>query len=186
MNQPLQVLPADFDDLDEGEKEELLQLKEKVEQAVKRFPQHSYISFIATVRLNQEQPLEPVIQTIIVNNKAPVLIGKFRFFIVEDYLANDDSGLNISTWIQVQKLMSIILYTMSTNFSSYAFSPSISLLSADELKTILKHKRLKVFKEDEVALAFFMWHLGPKVTSSCISAVLGEINWNYVSTRMLL
>ena len=79
-----------------------------------------------------------------------------------------------------------MLFTVSRNFGLYSNDPSICLLSVEDFKVILKHKRLQVYHEDEVVRAFYLWHLGSKVSNMQISQILNDINWNYVSTPCLL
>jgi len=53
--QVVQILPTDFDDREEQEQEDLLKIKEKIENTMKIYPQHSFISFLASVKINQER-----------------------------------------------------------------------------------------------------------------------------------
>lgn len=52
-------------------------MKEKIEQTLKLIPVHSFVSFIAAARLNNERYLEPVLSNIIVSTKSPSVIAKF-------------------------------------------------------------------------------------------------------------
>jgi len=63
---------------------------------------------------------------------------------IEDYIENQqDYGqqFTVSIFLKVQKVLTTILYTISKNFYIYVNDPFICLLSADDFKTMLKHKR---------------------------------------------
>jgi hypothetical protein len=62
----------------------------------------------------------------------------------------------------------------------------ISMLSGEEFKMLLKHKRLQVPNEDEVVKALELWVLNEKHGQEQISMVVGDINWNYVSLPCLM
>ena len=81
--------------------------------------------------------------------------------------------------------MTTILQTISKNFYIYANDPFICLLGADDLKTMLKHKRLQVTCEDEVIRAIYIWVMDPARTQEEISMVVANICWNYVSLPCL-
>lgn len=108
---------------------------------------------------------------------------------IEDYQEQEQEtgeALKISVHLQMQKLISIVLMTISKNFYKFYSHPYISLLTVDEFKTMLKHKRLSVTHEDDVAKAFYLWQQGDNNWHPQISAVIGDINWNYISLGCLI
>lgn len=188
-NHAIEILPADFEDRDEDEKEQLRQFKEKIEQAVKSYPQHSFVSFVAAAKLNNDKYQEPTVATIIVSSKSPQVISKFQYFVIDDYVDQANNGrsvLQIGIALRVQRVLSAVLSTISRNFSLYCGDPKISLLPAEDFKTILKHKRLQVYHEDHVLHALYFWSQGNNIRQSHIDNVLQDINWNYVTTTALL
>lgn len=77
---------AESDDKDEAEKEKLAALKEHIESVLKLHTQHNFLSFISSVRINNEGYQSPCIGTLIVANKSPVVISKIKHFMIEDYI----------------------------------------------------------------------------------------------------
>ena len=122
------------------------------------------------------------------SSKSPAVISKLKCFIIEDYIEHEqETGerFHINLHLQVQKVLSCILYTISKNFHLLCGHPHISLLSVDEFKTLLKHKRFQVTNEDQVIKALYLWQLDNRNGSAQISQVLSDINWNYVSVSCL-
>lgn len=48
------IFPNDFKSLNEEEKEHYELLKEKIDNTIKQYPQHNFLSFISAVRINKE------------------------------------------------------------------------------------------------------------------------------------
>ena len=80
-----------------------MELKEDIETTMKTYPQHTFVSFISSVRLNKEQWLDPSLSTLIVAGKSPKVIGKFASFIIEDYVDQEqETGLKFSIDIHLK------------------------------------------------------------------------------------
>jgi hypothetical protein len=63
---------------------------------------------------------------------------------IEDYIENENETgerFKISLFLKVHKVLATILSTISKSFFLYANDPFISLLSVDDFKQMLKHKR---------------------------------------------
>jgi len=63
---------------------------------------------------------------------------------VEDYIEQEQEtgqSFTVSLHLKVQKVLSVIMYSVSKQFYLHTNNPHISLLTVEELKTILKHKR---------------------------------------------
>ena len=156
---------------------------------MKLYPLHSFICFMAAIQINSERFQPPCVSTIIVSSKSPAVISKLKCFLIEDYIEHEqETGerFHINLYLQVYKVLSCILYTISKNFHLLCGHPSIGLLSVDEFKTLLKHKRFQVYSEDEVIKALYMWQLDNRNGTAQISQVLNDINWNYVSLPCLV
>ena len=76
--------------------------------------------------------------------------------------------------------------TLCQNFSRYLDDPELKLLPVEDLKLLLKHKRLSVNSEDQVIQAVFNWAEHLDRGQDEISQILACINWNYVSHNCLL
>ena len=79
---------AESEDKDEAEKQKLAALKEHIENILKLHSQHSFLSFVSSVRVNDERFQPPCIATLIVANKSPAVISKIKHFMIEDYIEN--------------------------------------------------------------------------------------------------
>lgn len=53
------------------------------------YPQHNFLSFVSSVRINNEQYKPPTLSTLIVSDKRPAVIQKIKCFIVEDYIEHE-------------------------------------------------------------------------------------------------
>ena len=183
------MLPLDYEAKCEAEKEKLQEFKEKVEKTMKLYPPHNFICFLAQAGINEEPFQDPTLSTIIVSNKSPAIISKLKGFLTEDYQDYEaDSGkkFRLSVIVKVQKMLSVILYAISSNFYKYVACPKIGMLPAETFKNLLKHKRLQVFCEDDIVKAFYLWANDPSHSQSHISMIVPDINWNYVSLPCLL
>lgn len=152
------------------------------------YPQHTLLSFISAVKINNEDYQPPSISTLIVSNKSPAIISKIKCFMIEDYIETENETgerFKISLFLKVHKVLATILSTISKSFFLYANDPFISLLSVDDFKQMLKHKRFQVTHEDEVVRALSLWIQDAKHTQDQISLLVPDINWNYVSVPCL-
>jgi hypothetical protein len=102
------------------------------------------VSCAASVKLNDEQFQQQNISTIIVAGKSPAVIAKYPCFMIEDYIEKEiETGKNftINVYLKIKKILSIILITISKNFYMFCNHPHLYLLSAEDFKLFLKHKR---------------------------------------------
>lgn len=144
----------------EEELDELELLREKIEGIMKLYTQHSLVSILCAVKTNSLAYQPPVLNTIIVSNKSPAIIGKIKCFMIEDVIEHEqETGetFEVQVFLKIHKLLSVILATISKSFYMYINDPMICLLNFDDFKQMLKHKRFQVTCEDEVVRALSLW-----------------------------
>ena len=73
----------------EEELDELEMLKERIESIMKLYPQHSFVSILCAVKTNTIDYQPPVLNTMIVSNKSPCIIGKIKCFMIEDIIEHE-------------------------------------------------------------------------------------------------
>jgi hypothetical protein len=97
--------------------------KEKIEETIKLYPPHSFITFLSAVKINEEAYEAPQISALIVSNKSPVIISKLKCFMIEDYIEQEqETGkrFSLKLYLKVNKLLAVILQTICQNFWMYA------------------------------------------------------------------
>jgi hypothetical protein len=121
----------------EEEMEELEILKEKIEGMMKLYPQHSIVSILCAVKTNSLEYQTPVLNTLIVSNKSPAIIGKIKCFMIEDVIEHEQEtgeSFQVQVFLKIHKVLSVILSTISKSFYMYINDPMICLLNADDFK----------------------------------------------------
>ena len=96
----------------------------------------------------------PQLNTLICSGKAPTELWKIPVF---NAASIPKQELNVGIYLQMEYRLSEILNYISRNFYRLYSDPDIALLQQHELKLLLKHKYLKVDREDEVLKAVCMW-----------------------------
>lgn len=94
----------------------------------------------------------PQLNTLICSGKAPTELWK-----IPDFDASACQELHVGIYLQMEYRLSEILNYISRHFYKLYNDPDIALLQQNELKLLLKHKYLKVTREDEVLKAVCMW-----------------------------
>ncbi len=61
-------------------------MKQRIENTIKGYPSHSFVSFLAAAKVNDEKYQQPVLTSLIVSNKSPAIISKIKCFMIEDYI----------------------------------------------------------------------------------------------------
>lgn len=139
-------------------------LKEKIENTMRLYQQHTIVTFLTSVKINEEDNYQPPqISTLIVSNKTPSIVAKIKCFIIEDYIEYEQEmgeKFKLKVFLKVHKVLATLLITLCKNFYIYANDPHICLLSTEDFKQLLKHKRFHVFSEDEVIRALSLWVRG--------------------------
>ena len=93
---------AEDDERTDAEKEHIAALKEHIESILKLHTQHSFLSFISAVQINDEKYSPPCIGTLIVANKSPVIISKIKHFtfMIQDCI-EDQTDISIGVFLKV-------------------------------------------------------------------------------------
>ena len=122
------------------------------------FPSHSFVSFLSSVNIYQDQPLSaPKLYSMICSSKAPTELLSIPNFDLRDVF---DDKLDIGLQFQTKELFSQLLSFISRNFTYLINDPEIRYLSKDDFKLLLKHKYLNVTQEDEVIKGICLWTEG--------------------------
>lgn len=164
-------------------------MKEIVENTLKLYPQHNFMSFIAAVKINNDPYMEAIVSNLIVSSKSPCVVAKIKCFMIEDYIELEQEtgqSFKLSIFIKTSKVIPVILNTISKNFYMYCSDPGVSFLDLEDLKLLLKHKRLQVISEDDICTTLFLWAQNPNNNQDSISQIILDVNWNYVSLPCIL
>mmetsp|Transcript_9384 Transcript_9384/g.14295 ORF Transcript_9384/g.14295 Transcript_9384/m.14295 type:complete len:373 (+) Transcript_9384:1776-2894(+) len=131
----------------------------------------------------------PKMSTLIISQKAPVVVERVQGFnSAEEIEFEKRTGhkFKICLFVKISKVISALLFTISTNFYRLSRDPFIYLLEDTDFKTVLKHKRLNVSSENEIIEGLNFWLQDPSRSMESIGKVLPEINWKFVPLCILL
>jgi len=140
----------------------------------------SYIS--GDIKLDDEADFNNIkIFPLICSSKMPTLIAK----IPKSMIDQRNDTFNIFFYIKIKPTLSAILTYISRNFDLLHDDPKISLLSKDDIYTLLRHKDLSVGHEDQVLKAMCIWRSARPINFE-YQKIFNWINWNYCSLESIL
>jgi len=96
------------------------------------------------------------------------------------------SNMNVEVYFTMKHTLAAVMNYITANLYQYVRDKAVGSLKAEELATLLTHRKANVRSEDEVVDAITVWINANGVREKEVIMILQQVNWPYVSFDRLI